>query len=127
MAAVLFPTGATLPQVRQLDRGGGGGRLLLAINPQWQPAGQVVSDFGCAGGRPPPPTLPARAPAPLAGCQACTRLCFSRLHVFIGRTTRGIRIFAQSSSLQGLYTFGNEQTNCFVVYGLYLQFMACSL
>lgn len=53
MAAVLFPTGATLEAVRQLDRGGGGGRLLLAINPQWQPAGQVVSDFGCALLRPP--------------------------------------------------------------------------
>ncbi|CAD7701048.1 unnamed protein product [Ostreobium quekettii] len=45
VAAVLFPVSDTVDQIRGLDRGYGGNRLLLMINPQWQP-GQVVSDFG---------------------------------------------------------------------------------
>ena len=48
MAAVLFPTAATLPQVRQLTRVKGPQRLTLVINPQWQMDGQIVSDFGYA-------------------------------------------------------------------------------
>ena len=44
MAAVVFPTAETLPMLRQLDSGQQ--RLLLILNPQWQTAGQLVSDFG---------------------------------------------------------------------------------
>lgn len=46
LAAVLFPTAETLPQVRQIARVKGPHRLMLIINPQWQMNGQVVSDFG---------------------------------------------------------------------------------
>ena len=47
MAAVLFPSADTLSGLRHLDADAGGGRLILCINPQWQPQGQVISDFGC--------------------------------------------------------------------------------
>lgn len=46
LAAVLFPTADTLPQVRQMARVKGPHRLMLVINPQWQMDGQIVSDFG---------------------------------------------------------------------------------
>jgi hypothetical protein len=46
LAAVLFPTGDTLTQLRHLDAERGD-RLVLVINPQWQPEGQIISDFGC--------------------------------------------------------------------------------
>ena len=46
LAAVLFPTAETLPQVRQMARIKGPHRLMLVINPQWQMDGQIVSDFG---------------------------------------------------------------------------------
>lgn len=46
LAAVLFPTADTLPQVRQMARVKGPHRLMLVINPQWQTDGQIVSDFG---------------------------------------------------------------------------------
>ena len=46
LAAVLFPTAESLPQVRQIARVKGPHRLMLIINPQWQMNGQVVSDFG---------------------------------------------------------------------------------
>ncbi|CAD7699033.1 unnamed protein product [Ostreobium quekettii] len=45
LAAVLFPVSDTVDRIRRLDRGCGGERLVMMINPQWQP-GQVVSDFG---------------------------------------------------------------------------------
>ena len=47
LAAVVFPTADTLPQVRQMARVKGPHRLMLVINPQWQMDGQIVSDFGC--------------------------------------------------------------------------------
>ena len=47
MAAVVLPTANTLPQLRDMAAAGGGGRLLLVVNPQWQMDGQIVSDFGC--------------------------------------------------------------------------------
>ena len=46
LAAVLFPTADTLPQVRHMARVKGPHRLMLVINPQWQMDGQIVSDFG---------------------------------------------------------------------------------
>ena len=45
IAAVLFPVADTIDTIRALDRDVGGDRLVLMINPQWQP-GQVVSEFG---------------------------------------------------------------------------------
>ena len=48
MAAVVLPTANTLPQLRDMAAAGGGRRLLLVVNPQWQMDGQIVSDFGCA-------------------------------------------------------------------------------
>ena len=47
MAAVLFPSADTLSALRHIDADAGGQRLILCINPQWQPEGQVISDFGC--------------------------------------------------------------------------------
>lgn len=46
MSAVVFPSAETLPTLRQLDEENQ--KLLLILNPQWQTAGQLVSDFGCA-------------------------------------------------------------------------------
>ena len=48
MAAVVLPTANTLPQLKDMAAAGGGRRLLLVVNPQWQMDGQIVSDFGCA-------------------------------------------------------------------------------
>ena len=48
MAAVVLPTANTLPQLKDMAAAGGGRRLLLVVNPQWQLDGQIVSDFGCA-------------------------------------------------------------------------------
>lgn len=45
MAAVVFPSAETLAALRRLDAQQL--RLLLICNPQWQTAGQLVSDFGC--------------------------------------------------------------------------------
>ena len=47
MAAVVLPTANTLPQLKDMAAAGGGCRLLLVVNPQWQMDGQIVSDFGC--------------------------------------------------------------------------------
>ncbi|KAK9791560.1 hypothetical protein WJX73_003397 [Symbiochloris irregularis] len=44
MSAVVFPSAETLPTLRQLDEENQ--KLLLILNPQWQTAGQLVSDFG---------------------------------------------------------------------------------
>lgn len=44
MAAVVFPSAETLPELRRLDAEQQ--RLLLIFNPQWQTTGQLVSDFG---------------------------------------------------------------------------------
>jgi len=46
LAAVLFPTAETLPAVRRIDDALSGKRLMLVVNSQWQPQGQIVSDFG---------------------------------------------------------------------------------
>jgi len=46
LAAVLFPTAETLPEVQRIDDALSGRRLMLVINAQWQPQGQVVSEFG---------------------------------------------------------------------------------
>ncbi|KAK9807484.1 hypothetical protein WJX72_000447 [[Myrmecia] bisecta] len=46
LAAVLFPTADSLHQLRELEGDRGGKRLVLIVNPQWQTAGQIVSDFG---------------------------------------------------------------------------------
>lgn len=46
LAAVLFPSADALPAVQRIDDALSGKRLTLLLNPQWQPAGQVVSDFG---------------------------------------------------------------------------------
>ena len=51
MAAVVLPTANTLPQLKDMAAAGGGRRLLLVVNPQWQMDGQIVSDFGCACSR----------------------------------------------------------------------------
>lgn len=48
LAAVVLPTANTLEQLRRIDAGGDGRRLMLVFNPQWQTDGQIVSDFGCA-------------------------------------------------------------------------------
>lgn len=48
MAAVVFPTADTLPQLKAMATAKGGNRLMLVVNPQWQMDGQIVSDFGCA-------------------------------------------------------------------------------
>lgn len=48
MAAVVLPTANTLPQLKDMAAAGGGHRLLLVVNPQWQMDCQIVSDFGCA-------------------------------------------------------------------------------
>lgn len=50
MAAVVFPSAETLPELRRLDAEQQ--RLLLIFNPQWQTTGQLVSDFGWGLGRP---------------------------------------------------------------------------
>ncbi len=47
MAAVLFPSADALSALRHIDADAGGRRLVLCINPQWRPDGQVISDFGC--------------------------------------------------------------------------------
>jgi Domain of unknown function (DUF1995) len=46
LAAVVFPTADSLTEVRRIDDALSGNRLMLVVNPQWQPQGQVVSDFG---------------------------------------------------------------------------------
>lgn len=46
LAAVVFPTAEVLKDVRRIDDALSGNRLILVVNPQWQPEGQVVSDFG---------------------------------------------------------------------------------
>ena len=46
LAAVVFPTADTLPSVRRIDDALSGKRLVLVVNSQWQPQGQIVSDFG---------------------------------------------------------------------------------
>lgn len=46
LAAVVFPTADSLKDVRRIDDALSGNRLILVVNPQWQPEGQVVSDFG---------------------------------------------------------------------------------
>lgn len=46
LAAVVFPTADSLKEVRRIDDALSGNRLILVVNPQWQPQGQVVSDFG---------------------------------------------------------------------------------
>lgn len=46
LAAVVFPTADALPAVQRIDDALSGKRLLLVLNPQWQPQGQIVSDFG---------------------------------------------------------------------------------
>lgn len=46
LAAVVFPTADTLSAVRRIDDALSGKRLMLVVNSQWQPQGQVVSDFG---------------------------------------------------------------------------------
>ncbi|PRW21058.1 AAA+-type ATPase (ISS) isoform B [Chlorella sorokiniana] len=46
LGAVLFPTADTLPDLRKIDDALSGERLTLMINPQWQPQGQIISDFG---------------------------------------------------------------------------------
>ena len=51
MAAVLFPSAVTLSALRHIDADAGGQRLVLCINAQWQPEGQVISDFGCVDSR----------------------------------------------------------------------------
>ncbi len=51
MAAVLFPSADALSALRHIDADAGGRRLVLCINPQWRPDGQVISDFGCVFGR----------------------------------------------------------------------------
>ena len=51
LAAVLFPTADTLEAVRRIDDALSGRRLILVINPQWQPQGNVVSDFGFGSSR----------------------------------------------------------------------------
>ena len=51
LAAVVFPTAETLPAVRRVDDALSGKRLMLVINSQWQPQGNVVSDFGFGSSR----------------------------------------------------------------------------
>ncbi|KAL4451370.1 hypothetical protein ABPG77_009442 [Micractinium sp. CCAP 211/92] len=51
LAAVLFPTADTLPDLRRIDDALSGKRLTLVINPQWQTQGQVISDFGIGRAR----------------------------------------------------------------------------
>ncbi|KAL4420712.1 hypothetical protein ABPG75_010368 [Micractinium tetrahymenae] len=51
LAAVLFPTADTLPDLRRIDDALSGERLTLVINPQWQTQGQVISDFGIGRAR----------------------------------------------------------------------------
>jgi len=46
LAAVVFPTADSLPAVQRIDDALSGERLVMMINPQWQPQGQIVSDFG---------------------------------------------------------------------------------
>jgi hypothetical protein len=46
VAAVVFPTADSLKEVRRIDDALSGNRLILVVNPQWQPQGQIVSDFG---------------------------------------------------------------------------------
>jgi hypothetical protein len=46
LAAVVFPTADSLTEVRRIDDALSGNRLMVVVNPQWQPQGQVVSDFG---------------------------------------------------------------------------------
>ncbi|GBG77440.1 hypothetical protein CBR_g23889 [Chara braunii] len=45
VAAVVFPTAETLPEVQQVASRGGDHKPLVLVNAQWQ-GGQVVSDFG---------------------------------------------------------------------------------
>lgn len=51
LAAVLFPTADTLPDLRRIDDALSGKRLTLVVNPQWQTQGQVISDFGIGRAR----------------------------------------------------------------------------
>ena len=51
MAALLFPTADSLPQLRSADRLLDAERLILVFNPQWQTNGQIISDFGFGKGR----------------------------------------------------------------------------
>jgi hypothetical protein len=51
LAAVVFPTADSLTTVRRIDDALSGNRLMLVINPQWQPQGQIVSDFGFGNAR----------------------------------------------------------------------------
>ena len=51
LAAVLFPTADALPAMRRIDDALSGERLIVVVNPQWQPQGQIVSDFGFGAAR----------------------------------------------------------------------------
>lgn len=51
LAAVVFPTGEALQDIRRIDDALSGRRLMLVMNAQWQPRGQVISDFGVGAKR----------------------------------------------------------------------------
>jgi hypothetical protein len=46
LAAVLFPSAEALPALRRLDGALSGRRLVVVVNPQWRPAGQLAPEFG---------------------------------------------------------------------------------